>query len=178
MEVNENDYVTAIVSSWSGSDVVQGKVLRDKQVDYILNIAGIEVEDYDERYKCYFKPKSHGGFYVSLRVLEIADSKENLKIDPSAIDLPEIKKAPMADILEMGVETYDIDFYNDLLTSFAVLYDLYNKHGSVEKAQEEFVNKVVGDNNAFIQSLIDSLEDFKDDFGIDGIYDEHGNKIV
>ena len=49
--------------------------------------------------------------------------------------------------------------------------------GSAYPLDDELTAEVRG-LDTFRDDIMDALEDFCDDFGIDGIVDEHGNKIV
>jgi len=184
METKENDYVTAIVCIFGKGKAIQGQVIRDYECEFNdqMKIGGILVEDYRAEYGCYFRHLDDGEMYSSVRVLEVADSLQELKIDPSTVDVPTIDKAPMNDICEMSpmhIEPEDITFYRSLLMSPAVMYDLYTANNNdIDKAQDVFVANVKQEQTQFRDDIMDALEDFCDDFGLDGIVDEHGNKIV
>lgn len=184
MEMKENDFVTAIVCVFGQGKAIQGQVIRDFDCEFNdqMKIGGILVEDYRPEYGCYFRHLDDGEMYSSVRVLEVADSLQELKIDLSTVDVPTISKAPMNEIcgmVPMHIVPEDITFYRSLLTSPAVMYNLYMTHNNdIDKAQEAFVGNVLQEQTQFRDDITDALEDFCDDFGIDGIVDEHGNKIV
>ena len=184
MKTEVGKYVTAIISGAGRGKVVQGEVTCDPQIAYRWIIAGLYIEDYRDDYDCYFQHMDDGKMLGSARVLENADSLQDLTIDPSTIDVPsDIDNVPMVDIYKMAsdglIEHEDVQFYEDLMSSPAVMYDLYLANNKdIDKTHQAFIAKIVQDQNQFRNDMLGAVGDFMDDFGIDEILDENGNKIL
>jgi hypothetical protein len=184
MKTKPNDFVTAIVSSGKHGSVVQGQIIQDKQCHYLWSLKNIEFEDYHDIYDFYYRASDDGRqMYCTIKILENEPTFQLLKIDPSTIDVPNIDHVPMGKICELAnddlIARIDIDFYNNLLMSPSIMYDLYLANGNdIDKAQQALVDEVEQEATRMYQAMTGAVSGFMDDYGIDDIFDEYGNKVL
>lgn len=184
MKTEVGKYVTAIISGYGNGDAVQGQVVGDPQLTYQWTICGIIIEDYRTDYDCYFRHSDDGVMLGSVRILESEDSLQDLKIDPLTVEVPpNVDSVPMIDIYKMAsdgeIEREDVQFYEDLMMSRAVMYDLYHSNNKDnDQANAAFIAKMAQEQNQLRNAMLGAVGNFMDDFGIDEILDENGNKIL
>lgn len=142
MKTKVNDYVTAIICTGNIGKVVQCQVTTNPLYFDRMDIGGVEVEDYRDDYDCYFYHYDNGEMYTSVRILETAKTLRKLKINLAKINVPVISKTPIDKLYGNGIEREDIAFFNDLMMSPAVMYDLC-KTNTIEEAQDIFVKETL-----------------------------------
>ena len=167
MKTNPNEFVTAIVSFMGGKSlVVQEQVIQDKRIRFILHIGDVIVEDYDDRFGCYYRQSDDGSqLYVAVKILESVANKDDLSIDVSAVTTPDysIDKDVMMRVYQSDMCMEDKQFYMNVLGMYAMMYDYYAAHGDIAAAGNAYLDKGIGDRDAHEQAMMAAIQDAFDE---------------